>query len=165
MPINREILADLETPVSAFLKIDRGRHAFLLESVEGGEKWGRYSFLGSEPERVWTARGHAVEVRTRDRRRRAARGSGRARGAPRVAARVPPGAGARLCRASPAGPSATSATTWCASSSGCRRAPATISQLPDVVLLLADPLLVFDNVAQKIKVIANLFLRGGHEPA
>jgi len=52
VPVYREILADLETPVSAFLKIDRGGDAFLLESVEGGEKWARYSFLGSAPERV-----------------------------------------------------------------------------------------------------------------
>ena len=44
-----EILADLETPVSAFSKIDDGRYSYLLESVEGGEKWGRYSFIGSSP--------------------------------------------------------------------------------------------------------------------
>jgi anthranilate synthase component 1 len=49
IPVYREILADMETPVSAFQKIDDGRHSFLLESVEGGEKWGRYSFLGSRP--------------------------------------------------------------------------------------------------------------------
>lgn len=49
VPVYREILGDLETPVSAFKKIDGGKHAFLLESVEGGEKWGRYSFLGSDP--------------------------------------------------------------------------------------------------------------------
>ena len=40
IPVYREILADMETPVSAFLKIDDGRHSFLLESVEGGEKVG-----------------------------------------------------------------------------------------------------------------------------
>src|SRR6185436_18136480 len=44
IPICREILADLETPVSAFLKIHRGPYRYLLESVEGREKWGRYSF-------------------------------------------------------------------------------------------------------------------------
>jgi anthranilate synthase component 1 len=49
IPVYREILGDMETPVSAFQKIDDGRHSFLLESVEGGEKWGRYSFLGSRP--------------------------------------------------------------------------------------------------------------------
>src|SRR5919198_292606 len=47
IPIYREILADLETPVSAFRKIDHGPAAYLLESVEGGESWARYSFLGS----------------------------------------------------------------------------------------------------------------------
>jgi anthranilate synthase component I len=46
-PLYREILADHETPVSAFAKIDHGPSAYLLESVEGGEKWARYSFLGS----------------------------------------------------------------------------------------------------------------------
>ncbi|MCU0494783.1 MAG: anthranilate synthase component I [Chloroflexaceae bacterium] len=48
-PIYREIMADLETPVSAYLKIARGPHSFLLESVEGGQHIARYSFLGSDP--------------------------------------------------------------------------------------------------------------------
>lgn len=47
IPLYREILADFETPVSAFTKIDHGPSAYLFESVEGGEKWARYSFLGS----------------------------------------------------------------------------------------------------------------------
>ena len=47
IPLYREILADFETPVSAFKKIDHGPSAYLLESVEGGQKWARYSFLGS----------------------------------------------------------------------------------------------------------------------
>ena len=49
VPIYREIVADLETPVSAFLKIARGGYSFLLESVEGGEHLARYSFIGTEP--------------------------------------------------------------------------------------------------------------------
>ncbi|TLY39729.1 MAG: anthranilate synthase component I, partial [Nitrospirae bacterium] len=47
IPLYREILADFETPVSAFTKINHGPSAYLLESVEGGENWARYSFLGS----------------------------------------------------------------------------------------------------------------------
>ena len=62
IPICREILADLETPVSAFLKIHRGPYGFLLESVEGGEKWGRYSFLGTEPARVLRVQGGEVTL-------------------------------------------------------------------------------------------------------
>jgi anthranilate synthase component 1 len=62
VPIYREILADLETPVSAFLKIDDGGDAFLLESVEQAERWGRYSFLGVAPELVLRSRGRQVYV-------------------------------------------------------------------------------------------------------
>jgi anthranilate synthase component 1 len=50
--IHREVMADLETPVSAYLKVARGRYSFLLESVEGGERLARYSFIGTEPYRV-----------------------------------------------------------------------------------------------------------------
>ena len=49
VPVYREVLADLETPVSAYLKLARGPYSFLLESVEGGERLGRYSFIGAEP--------------------------------------------------------------------------------------------------------------------
>ena len=53
VPVYREIQADLETPVSAYLKIARGNYSFLLESVEGGERMARYSFIGTEPSSVF----------------------------------------------------------------------------------------------------------------
>ena len=62
VPVYREIMADLETPVAAFLKLDRGDYSFLLESVEGGEKWGRYCFLGGEPSIVFQSKGSRVEI-------------------------------------------------------------------------------------------------------
>ena len=49
VPVYREIQADMETPVSAYLKVARPPYSFLLESVEGGERLGRYSFIGTEP--------------------------------------------------------------------------------------------------------------------
>jgi anthranilate synthase component 1 len=52
IPIYRELVADLETPVSAFMKINRGGNSFLLESVEGGERIARYSFIGTEPYKI-----------------------------------------------------------------------------------------------------------------
>src|SRR5438477_2294946 len=55
-PIFRRIPADLDTPVSALLKTRRGDYCFLLESVERGNQVGRYSFLGSEPRRLLTAK-------------------------------------------------------------------------------------------------------------
>ena len=46
IPLQTEVLADLETPVSAYLKMAQGPYSYLLESVQGGEKWGRYSIIG-----------------------------------------------------------------------------------------------------------------------
>lgn len=66
IPVYREIMADMDTPVSAFKKIDDGRYSFLLESIEGGEKWARYSFLGSNPEVIIRSRGNRVEVLSAD---------------------------------------------------------------------------------------------------
>jgi anthranilate synthase component 1 len=54
IPVYREISADLETPVSAYLKTATGKHSFLFESVEGGENIARYSILGTEPSEVLT---------------------------------------------------------------------------------------------------------------
>jgi anthranilate synthase component 1 len=56
IPVTQEILADLETPVSAFLKIDDGSYSYLLESVESQENVGRYSFLASRPSFVFSSR-------------------------------------------------------------------------------------------------------------
>ena len=52
VPVYRSINADLETPVSAYLKVAQGPYSFLLESVEGGERIGRYSFIGTDPYKV-----------------------------------------------------------------------------------------------------------------
>ena len=59
----RRLIDDLETPVSAFLKVGHGRtHAFLLESVEGGAVNGRYSIITREPDVVWRCRGEQAEL-------------------------------------------------------------------------------------------------------
>ena len=50
VPVYREIVADLDTPLTVFAKVaGKDSHAFLFESLEGGEKWGRYSFIGLDP--------------------------------------------------------------------------------------------------------------------
>jgi anthranilate synthase component 1 len=61
VPLVREMLSDLDTPVSAFLKLDE-KPSFLLESVEGGEKWARYSFIGFRPHKVIRSWGRRVEI-------------------------------------------------------------------------------------------------------
>jgi anthranilate synthase component 1 len=62
VPVWREVLADLETPVSAFAKLVGDREGFLLESVEHGEHWGRFSFIGRDPALTLVARGRQVGV-------------------------------------------------------------------------------------------------------
>jgi len=62
IPVYREVLADLETPVSAFKKLDDSDYAFLLESVEQGENIGRYTFLGADPKILFKAKGHEVQI-------------------------------------------------------------------------------------------------------
>ena len=61
VPIWREVLADLETPLSAFAKLVGEREGFLLESVEHAERWGRFSFLGRDPALTFVARGRNLE--------------------------------------------------------------------------------------------------------
>ncbi len=61
IPVVREILADFDTPLSLFARLDDGRTAFLLESVEGGERWARYSFIGTGARAIFRARGRQVE--------------------------------------------------------------------------------------------------------
>src|SRR5258708_25065795 len=57
------LVADLETPVSAFLKVaSRRRLSFLLESVEGGATRGRYSVIGLDPDALWRANGTTAEI-------------------------------------------------------------------------------------------------------
>jgi anthranilate synthase component 1 len=70
VPVYRVVTADLETPVSAFLRIaEEEPEAFLLESVEGGEHVGRYTFIGIEPYKKIVARGTAITVDEKGRHR------------------------------------------------------------------------------------------------
>ena len=68
IPVYKEILADVETPVSAFQKIDEGDYSYLLESVEGGEKIARFSFLGSRPSLIIKTKGKKIEIMELDAR-------------------------------------------------------------------------------------------------
>ncbi len=71
VPVWKVLTADLETPVSAYLKLaEQQEHAFLLESVEGGERIGRYTYVGANPYMVLTAFDEEVEIRERGEVRR-----------------------------------------------------------------------------------------------
>ena len=63
VPVVREVLSDLDTPLSVYLKLADGPHTYLFESVEGGERFGRYSIIGLPARRVYEVRGHTLQVR------------------------------------------------------------------------------------------------------
>lgn len=66
IPIVKEVLADLDTPLSVYLKLADGSHSYLLESVQGGEKWGRYSIIGLPGQTVFKVYNHRVVVTEND---------------------------------------------------------------------------------------------------
>ncbi|GGD33967.1 anthranilate synthase component I [Pseudoxanthomonas indica] len=63
IPVVREVLSDLDTPLSVYLKLADAPHTYLFESVEGGERFGRYSIIGLPARRVITVRGQTLEIR------------------------------------------------------------------------------------------------------
>ncbi|WP_299204922.1 anthranilate synthase component I [uncultured Amphritea sp.] len=64
IPVVREVLADLDTPLSTYMKLANQPYSYLLESVEGGEKWGRYSIIGLPCRTVLKVFGHSVRIET-----------------------------------------------------------------------------------------------------
>ncbi|HEX7816623.1 anthranilate synthase component I [Dyella sp.] len=62
IPLVREVFSDLDTPLSVYMKLADGPYTFLFESVEGGATWGRYSMIGLPARRVYRLRGHELEV-------------------------------------------------------------------------------------------------------
>lgn len=157
IPVYREILADLETPVSAFLKINQGRGAFLLESVEGGEKWARYSFLGTDPAMIIKGRGDAVEVVRNGQVERLSFTGDPLEVVKKVMAQYRPVEIEGLPR-------------FFGGAVGylgydlvrhLEKLPRRNKQgldLPDLALMVTDSLLIFDNITQKIKVVTNVHL-------
>jgi anthranilate synthase component 1 len=64
IPVVREVLADTDTPLSTYLKLAKGKHSYLFESVQGGEKWGRYSIIGLPCRTVLRVVGNTITVET-----------------------------------------------------------------------------------------------------
>ncbi len=62
IPVARQVFADFDTPLSIYMKLAGEKNSYLLESVHGGETWGRYSIIGLPCRRVLTVRGHTIEI-------------------------------------------------------------------------------------------------------
>ena len=153
MPVFAELPADLDTPLSAYLRLRPGPYSFLLESVEGGEVWARYSFLGVDPLMVLTAKNGRLTLSRNGRTERLPEGN------PIVAVRdllrqfqpvsVP---GLPRFQGGAVGYLAYDMVHHM------ERLPRTTNDdlgLPDAVFLFSDTLLVFDNLRHRLLVIAN----------
>ena len=164
IPVSREILADMETPVSAFCKIDDHRTAFLLESIEGGEKWARYSFLGVGSGRVFRSRYDTFEILENGHRLETGKTADPLHELQKFLAPYRPveapelprffgGAvgylGYDMVRHVESLPDLNAAEigTW------------------DCCFQITENLLIFDNMRQKIRVVSNVFLAEGRDPA
>lgn len=160
IPVYREVIADMDTPVSALAKLGPGATTFLLESVEGGERLGRYSFLGNSARIIFRATGRHVTVEYAD-------GTivteevddplGRLerlldKFEPAPVAGLPPFFGGAVGYVGFDGmvPSKRSATP---------------NDPPDIMFIITDAVLVFDHVQRKIQVIVNAEINGNPDEA
>ncbi len=162
VPVWRELLADLQTPVAAFLKLDPRPNGFLLESVEQGERWGRYSFVGGDAVAVVKAKDGRISVE----------------GTPPASPR--PGESplryVRRLLAECRVPRSSGLPDLHGGALGflgydCVRelerlpdAPADDLGLPDLALLMTRTLVVFDHLLQKATVVSNVVIDPGRGP-
>lgn len=164
IPVYREILADMETPVSAFRKIDDNRSAFLLESIEGGEKWARYSFLGVGTGRVFRSRDRRCEVLENGAVVSSVDNADPLEQLRTFLAPYQPVEVAGL-------PRFFGGAVGYLGYDMVRHIEELPAQNPieigawDCCFLITDNLLIFDNMRQKIKVVSNVHLADGDDPA
>jgi len=159
IPIYREILADTETPVTALMKLADRPHLFLLESVEGGEKWGRYSFLGADVLSIFRVRGNEIVIEENGAVQRRAHGGDplrflkellsryrpvRVEGLPRFSGGAVGFLGYDMVRYFEKLPAAAAGGV----------------PTDDAVFMITDSLVIFDNVRHTIKVVACAVVEG-----
>ena len=159
IPVYREILADMETPVSAFLKIDDGKNSFLLESMEGGEKWARYSFLGSRPSVIIKTAGRQAEIIRSGKATKASFDRDPLELIKDVLAGYKPVPDPRLPRffGGAVGFMGYDVVRYF------EELPSREKEgldLPDVFFMITDTLLIFDNLTHRIKVVSNAHING-----
>jgi anthranilate synthase component 1 len=155
VPVYREIIADMETPVSAFAKIDTGDHSFLFESVEKGGKFARYSFLGASPHFIFQARGKKITLREGAKSREYEIADDPLHELERLMAayRPVPVEGLPLFSGGAVGYLGYEAATLFEPS--IPRAKKDDLDVPDAYFFLTDTLLIFDHLERRIKIVAN----------
>ncbi len=158
IPVYREILADLETPVSCFIKTGDHPYSYLLESVEGGEKIARFSFLGGAPSLVFKSKGRTITLRSADKSEKSFQTKHdplyelekllrRFRQA--SVAGLPPFSGGAV------GYLGYDTVRFIEKIPDKNKA---VLDIPDSLFIFTDTLFIFDHLEKKIKVISNVML-------
>jgi anthranilate synthase component 1 len=155
IPVYKEVLADLDTPVSAYMKMCGGEYSFLLESVEGGEKWARYCFLGFDPSIIISIKGNEVVVEKNGQAKSILITQGNPLvGLKDILARYQPVDVEGLPRFS-GGAVGFVSYDMVRSFEDLPEDTVDDLQVPDARFVITDTLLIFDNVAQTIKIVSN----------
>jgi anthranilate synthase component 1 len=157
IPVYTQLAADFETPLSAYLKVRDSRHAFLLESAESTDKSGRWSILGTNPRRVFEARGKDITVKQGTHVRFFEAEDDVLAALEREMAsfkfvrhgNIPPFCGGML------GYLSYDAVRQFEPTIG--PAPADPLGIPDAVFMLADTIVVFDQRLRRLQILANAF--------
>ena len=158
IPVYKEILADLDTPVSAYMKIGDGDYSFLLESVEGGEKWARYCFLGCDPAVVVSSKGRNITIDENGKRQERKIDSGTPLSAIKeILARYNPVDVPGLPRFS-GGAVGFISYDMVRFFEDLPEDTADDLNVPDSQFIITDTMLVFDNISQTIKMVSNAFI-------
>ena len=158
IPVYKEILADLDTPVSAYMKIGDGDYSFLLESVEGGEKWARYCFLGCDPAVVVSSKGRNITIDENGKRQQSKIESGTPLSAIKeILARYNPVDVPGLPRFS-GGAVGFISYDMVRFFEDLPEDTADDLNVPDSQFIITDTMLVFDNISQTIKMVSNAFI-------
>ncbi len=163
IPVFEEVHFDWETPISAFRKIDDGEFSFLLESVEGGEKWGRYSFLGSGPSHLFRSRGEEFEILQEGKILQKGKAKDPLQALESFLRNFQPASHDSLPRFFGG---AVGYVNYDVVRSF-EKIPALLPQdlaLYDCLFMITDTFLIFDNLKQKIRVISNVFLNRARPP-
>ncbi len=164
IPVTREILTDLETPVSCFLKIGERPYSYLLESVEGGQNLARYTFIGASPSLVFQSKGREITVERPGRDKKKFKTSSdpltelekllkRFRQAP--VGDLPPFCGGAV------GYLGYDTVRFFEKIPDKNR---DAQQIPDALFIFTDTLFIFDHLQRKLKIVCNVFLDDGLSP-
>ncbi|HET6408381.1 MAG TPA: chorismate-binding protein, partial [Chthoniobacteraceae bacterium] len=166
IPVHTEIIADAETPVSAFQKVDDGGYSFLLESVEKSDQAGRYSFVGSNPRVVFESQGRRISITEDGQKTEFETDTDPLAELQKLMSRY------KLVTPPEADDSTRSRFTGGAVGylsydmvrffePSIGPAPKDELQLPESFFLIAETILIFDHRTRRLRILANAFVRDG----